>query len=60
MCKNEVIDKYMFCFMQNIKKCTGKHNILLADLNIGHCVKLTFFGGKMGGFFVVNVLKFLL
>ena len=46
--------------MQNIKKCTGKHNILLADLNIGHCVKLTFFGGKMGGFFVVNVLKFLL
>ena len=30
----------------------------LADLNIGHCVSLTFFEGKLGGIFVVKVLKF--
>ena len=27
----------------------------LADLNIGHCVELTFFEGKLGGIFVVKV-----
>ena len=27
----------------------------LADLNIGHCVELTFFESKLGGIFVVKV-----
>ena len=29
----------------------------LEDLNIGHCVELTFFGGKLGEYFVVKVYK---
>ena len=35
-------------------KCTSLHIGSLADLNIGHCVELTF-GGKRGRFFVVKV-----
>ena len=50
MFKIEVIDRYMHCMMQNLKKM---HRLTvciysLADLNIGHCVELTFLEGKLG------------
>ena len=39
----------MHRIMQNLKKGqVSKYS--LADLNIGHCVELTFFAGKLGGF----------
>ena len=31
---------------------------LLADLNIGHCVELTFLEGKLGKFLMLTFLKF--
>ena len=44
----------MPCIMQNLKN--AQITIYsLADLNIGHSVELTFFEGKLGGFFVVKV-----
>ena len=40
--------------MQNFKK-KGQISIYsLPDLKIGHCVELTFFESKLGGFFVVR------
>ena len=42
--------------MQDLKKqCTDFH-ILFSRSKL-HCVELTFFEGKLGGFFVVKVLK---
>ena len=37
-----------------LKKCTGCIYSLV-DLNMDQCVELTFFDGKLGGFFVVKV-----
>ena len=51
--KNEVIDRYtyMHCIIQNseihVNAQVCKYS--LADLNIGQCVELTFFEGKLGG-----------
>ena len=45
MFKNEVIDKYLHCFMQNKNKM---HR--LAYTILGHCEELTFFEGKLGRF----------
>ena len=45
----------VFC---RIKKNAQVSIYSLADLNIGHCVvdlELTFFEGKLGGFFVLKV-----
>ena len=52
MCRNEVIDRevidrYMHCIMQNLKNAQD-FIYSLADLNIGHCVELTFLEGKLG------------
>ena len=55
MFKNEVIDIYMHCIMQDLKKDAQVSIYSLADLNNGHCVEFTFFEGKLGGFFVVKV-----
>ena len=56
MYRNEVIDRYMYCIMQDLKKqCTDFH-ILFSRSKL-HCVELTFFEGKLGGFFVVKVFK---
>ena len=55
MFKNEVIDRNMHCIMQNFKKNAQVSIYSLADLNIGHCVELTFFEGKLGGIYVVKV-----
>ena len=51
---NEVIDSYMHCIMQkfylkNAQIC--KYS--LADLNIDHCVALTFLEGKLGRFLML-------
>ena len=59
MIKNEVIDRYMHYmyyaefYNESAQVCIYS----LADLNIGHCVELTFFEGKLGGFFVVKIKK---
>ena len=45
----------MHCIMQNLQKNAQVFIYYLADLNIGHCVELTFLEGKLGGFFVVMV-----
>ena len=51
MFKNKVIDRYMHRIMQNlIKGQVRKYS--LADLNIDHCVELTFLEGKLGRFFM--------
>ena len=44
--------------MQNFifKKCTG-FIYSLADRNMGHCVELNFFEGKLGGFIGISVQK---
>ena len=57
MFKNEFIDRYMHCILENFQKNAqvSKYMYSLADLNIGHCVELTFFKGKLGEFFVVKV-----
>ena len=56
MFKNEVIDRYMHCrILKNTQVSILVYS--LADLNIGQCVELTFFKGKLGGFFVLKVLK---
>ena len=47
MFKNEVIDRYMHCIKQNFKKNAQVSIYTLADLNIGHCVELTFFEGRL-------------
>ena len=55
MFKIEVTDRYMHCIMQifflNAQVCM--HSV--ADLNIGHCVELTFFNNKLAGFLVIWV-----
>ena len=56
MFKKEVIVRYIHCIMQNFKNAQVSI-YTLADLNIGHCVELIFFEGKLGGCFVVKVLK---
>ena len=43
----------LYNFEINIQVCINP----LADLNIGHCVELTFFEGKLDGFLVVRVLN---
>ena len=39
MFENEVMDRYMHCIMQNLKKNAQVCIYSLADLNIGHCVE---------------------
>ena len=51
--KNEVINIYMHTIMQNFKINAQVCIYSLADLNIGHCVELTFFEGKLNGFLVI-------
>ena len=57
MFKNEVIDRYMQCIIQNFEIHLNAQVCIcsLADLNIGQCVELTFFEGKLGGFLVTRV-----
>ena len=57
MLKNEVIDRYMPCIMQNLKKNAQVCIYSLADLNIGHCIELTFLQGKLGRFLMITFLK---
>ena len=59
MFKNKVIDRYMYCIMQNFsnKKNAQMSLYSLADLNIGHCVELTFLESKMGRFLNRKFLK---
>ena len=40
----------MHCIMQNFKKNAQVYLYSLVDLNIGHCVELTFLEGKLGWF----------
>ena len=54
MFKNELIDRYIHCIMQNLKNaqvCLYS----LADLNIGYSVdlELTFLEGKFGRFLML-------
>ena len=42
MFKNEVIDRYMHCIITIFFKNAQVSIYFLADLNIGHCVELTF------------------
>ena len=42
MFKNEVIDRYMHCIITIFLKNAQVSIYFLADLNIGHCVELTF------------------
>ena len=45
-------------YICRIKKKNAQVSIYsLADLNIGHCVELTFFEGKLGGFLEVKIKK---
>ena len=55
MFKNEVIDRYMLCIMQNLKKTNAQVSILysLADLN----VELTLLEDKLGRFLMFAFLK---
>ena len=50
MFKNEVIDWYMDCILQNFKKNAQVCIYSLADLNIGNCVEFTLPGtwGQVG------------
>ena len=57
MFKNEVIGRYMHCIMHNLNKNAQVSIYSLADLNINHCVELTFFEGKLGGILVVRGIK---
>ena len=47
------------CSMQRLKNAQVSI-YSLADLNKGHCVEVTFFEGKLGGFFCGKGLKILL
>lgn len=40
--------------MQNFKITAQFCMYSFADLNVAHCVKLTFFEGKLGGFLVIG------
>ena len=55
---NEVIDRYMGCIMQIFFKNAQVTIYSLADINVGHCVKMTLFERKLGGFFVLKVKEF--
>ena len=60
MFENEVIDRYMYmhCNMQNFIFKNAQVSIYsLADLNIGHCVELTFPENKLGRFLMLTFLK---
>ena len=62
MLKSEVIDKIivlMHCIMQNWKKTTVLHIVLSSRLNIGHCVELALFEGKLISYFNFLKMKFL-
>ena len=63
MFMNKVINRYMFCIMQNFKINAHVCIYSLADLNVGHCVELTFLEGKFGRFLmltnVILKMKFL-
>ena len=48
MCKNEVIDRYMHCIMQNLKKNAQVCLYSIADLNIGHDHKGLAFNNESG------------
>ena len=56
MFKNEVIIYALFNAEFEKNAQVGIYS--LADLNLGHCVVLTFFEGKLGGFFMVKVYLF--
>ena len=44
----------MHCFIQNSKNALVSI-YSLADLNMGHCLELNFFEGKLGRFFVIKI-----
>ena len=48
MFKNEVIDKYKHCIMQNLKKNAQVCIYSLADLNKDNFLELIFLKGKLG------------
>ena len=48
MFKNEVIDRYMHCIMQNLNKNAQACIYSLSYLNINHFVELIFLKGKLG------------
>ena len=52
MCNNKIIDCYMHCFMQNLKKNTQVSIQSLADLNIGDL-----FLGQAGWIFCGKCIK---
>ena len=56
MFQNEVIDRYMHCMMQNVKKYAQVCIYSLEYLNIGHCVELVVLEGKLGR---IRMLAFL-
>ena len=61
MFKNEDINLYMHCVMQNLYKKNAHVSIYSpADLNMGHCVQLTFLKGKLGRFLILTFFKNLL
>ena len=57
MFANEVIDRYMHCIMQNLKKIAQVRIYSIADRNRGHCVVLTFPEGKLSRFLMLKFLK---
>ena len=62
MFKNDVINIYTLYYAELKKKCTGlqiptTNCFSLADLNIGHCVEMTFLEGKVGRFLMLAFLK---
>ena len=57
MFKTEVIDRYMHCIMQNLKKNAQVSIYSLEDLNIGHCIELTFLEGKLGRFLMLALVR---
>ena len=59
MFENEVIDRYVHCILQNLKKNAQVSMYSLVDLNIGHCVEFTFLEGKLG-WFLIHVKSFLI
>ena len=54
MFKNEVIDRYMHCIMQNLNKNAQACIYSLSYLNIDHFVELIFLKGKLGKLLLRN------
>ena len=60
MFKNEVIDRYFYCIMQNFKINAHVCIYSLAGLNSGHCVEVTFNEGNLGISPMFTILKTLI